>query len=217
MSTTQTKDRRVHALLSEAGTTHAEEAGIRVADTPAPLWQVLVLSNLTATRIKASIAVHAARELFEAGGGTPAGMAELTWQQRVDALGRAHYVRYDEGTATRLGECADLIRERHGGDLRRLARDADKERDRVEELLREFPGIGPSGARIFCRETQGVWPFLRPVLDGKALDGAARLGLPKSPDALAELVDGDDLARFAAALVRVALDKGLADRVTAAG
>ncbi|MFF7245931.1 endonuclease [Embleya sp. NPDC008237] len=217
MSTTQTKDRRVHALLSEAGTTYAEEAGIRVADTPAPLWQVLVLSNLTATRIKASIAVHAARELFEAGGGTPAGMAELTWQQRVDALGRAHYVRYDEGTATRLGECADLIRERHGGDLRRLAREADKQRDRVEELLREFPGIGPSGALIFCREVQGIWPFLRPVLDGKALDGAARVGLPKSPDALAELVDGDDLARFAAALVRVALDKELADRVTAAG
>ncbi|MET7303524.1 endonuclease [Embleya sp. NPDC005575] len=216
MSTTHTEDRRVNALLSEAGTTYAEEAGIRVADTPAPLWQLLVLSNLTATRIKASIAVHAARELFDAGGGTPKGMAELTWQQRVDALGRAHYVRYDEGTATRLGECADLVRERYGGDLRRLARDADKERDRVEELLRAFPGIGPSGARIFCREVQGIWPFLRPVLDRKALDGAGRVGLPQSPEALAELVDGDDLARFAAGLVRVELDKRLVDRVKAA-
>ncbi|WP_331766022.1 endonuclease [Embleya sp. NBC_00896] len=216
MGTTDTKDRRVKALLAEAGTTYADEAGIRLADTPAPLWQLLVLSNLTATRIKASIAVHAARELFDAGGGTPERMADLTWQQRVDALGRAHYVRYDEGTATRLGECADLVRARYGGDLRHLARDADMHRDRVEELLQAFPGIGPAGARIFCREAQGIWPFLRPVLDEKALDGAGRVGLPKSPAALAELVGGDDLARFAAALVRVDLDKELADRVKAA-
>ncbi|MEU0940578.1 endonuclease [Embleya sp. NPDC005971] len=216
MRTTRTRDGRVAALLSEAGTTYAEEAGIRVADRPAPLWQLSVLSNLTATRIKASIAVHAARELFDAGGGTPAGMTELTWQQRVDALGRAHYVRYDEGTATRLGACADLVRERYRGDLRRLAGDADGRRERVEELLRAFPGIGPSGARIFCREAQGIWPFLRPVLDRKALDGADRVGLPTSSEALAALVEEDDLPRFAAALVRVALDRGLADRVRAA-
>ena len=216
MSTTHVKDRRVHALLSEAGTTYADEAGIRVGNTPAPLWQLLVLSNLTAARIKASIAVHAARELFDAGGRTPAAMAELTWQQRVDALGRAHYVRYDESTATRLGECADLVIERYGGDLRRLARDADERTDRIEELLCEFPGIGPSGARIFCREAQGVWPFLRPVLDRKALDGAGRVGLPTAPDALADMVDGEDLARFAAALVRADLDKELADRVKSA-
>jgi len=216
MSTTHVKDRRVKALLSEAGTTYADEAGIRVGNTPAPLWQLLVLSNLTAARIKASIAVHAARELFDAGGRTPAAMAELTWQQRVDALGRAHYVRYDESTATRLGECADLVIERYGGDLRRLARDADERTDRIEELLCEFPGIGPSGARIFCREAQGVWPFLRPVLDRKALDGAGRVGLPTAPDALADMVDGEDLARFAAALVRADLDKELADRVKSA-
>lgn len=29
-------------------------------------------------------------------------MLDATWQQRVDALGRAHYVRYDESTATAL-------------------------------------------------------------------------------------------------------------------
>ncbi|MDI2124680.1 endonuclease [Yinghuangia seranimata] len=207
---------RVEALLAEAGTTYAEEAGIRLADTPAPLWQLLVLANVVSTRIKASIAVHAARELFAAGGRTPAGMAELTWQQRVDALGRAHYVRYDEGTSTRLGACAELVRERYGGDLRRLAREAGEQQARVEELLCEFPGIGPAGARIFCREAQAVWPFLRPVLDEKALEGARRVGLPGSAKALAALVDDDRLAVLAAALVRVALDKALADRVAEA-
>ncbi len=32
-------------------------------------------------------------------------MSEASWQDRVDALGRGHYRRYDERTATmRLGE-----------------------------------------------------------------------------------------------------------------
>ncbi|GCD95531.1 endonuclease [Embleya hyalina] len=206
----------VRTLLAEAGTTYAEEADVRLADKPAPLWRLLVLSNLAATRIKASIAVAAARELFAAGGGTPTGLAALTWRQRVDALGRAHYVRYDEGTATRLGDCADLIHRRYADDLRRLARDADERPERVRELLREFPGIGPTGAGMFCREAQAVWPFLRPTLDDRALHGAARLDLPTTARGLAALVAADDLARLAAALVRVDLDRHLADRVTTA-
>lgn len=45
----------------------------------------------------------------------------------------------------------------------------------------------------------------------KALAGAGRVGLPEDRRALARLVPADDLARFAAALVRVTLDKGVAD------
>jgi endonuclease III len=224
MTPSDTPRRRAAALLDQAGTTYAEDAGIRLADKPAPLWQLLVLSNLVSTRIKADIAVHAARELFAAGGGTPHGMAQLTWQERVDALGRGHYKRYDESTATRLGECADLIRERYHGDLRNLARAADGDRGHAEELLTEFPGIGPAGADIFCREAQDVWPFLRPVFDGKARDGAARVGLPTDPDELAELAEdagkadghGGGLAPFAAALVKAALDKGTAEHAAEA-
>ncbi|MZE76283.1 endonuclease, partial [Streptomyces sp. SID5475] len=39
------------------------------------------------------------------------------------------------------------------------------------------------------------------------------LGLPDSPGALARLVGEEDLPRLAAGLVRVALDKGAAERV----
>jgi hypothetical protein len=60
-----------------------------------------------------------------------------------------------------------------------------------------------------------VWPELRPYLDRKALDGARRLGLPADPEQLAGAVAGSDLARLAAALVRVSLDARLARRVTA--
>ncbi|MFD0776314.1 endonuclease [Streptomonospora algeriensis] len=202
-------------VLDEAGGTMAREAGIGLADRPAPLWQLLVLVNLVSARISADIAVAAARELNEAGGTTAEGMAELTWQQRVDALGRGHYVRYDESTATRLGECAEFARERYGGDLRRLAEEAEGKRTRLTKALQEFKGVGPTGADIFCREAQQVWPWLRPYVDKLARKGADRVGLPTSAEELAELVGGDDLAAFCAGLVRIARERDLAEKVTA--
>ncbi|MGP4002239.1 endonuclease [Streptomyces sp. 8N706] len=203
----------VRALLDRHGQTYADEAGIELRDTPAPLYQLLVLSLLLSARIQAGIAVSAARALFAAGMRNPRGMAEATWQQRVDALGEGGYRRYDERTATQLGDGADLLLREYGGDLRRV-----REGDGADpkKRLQEFPGIGPTGVNIFLREAQAVWPEFRPYLDRKALDGAGRIGLPTSAKALAGLVDEKDLPRLAAALVRVALDKSAAEEVRAA-
>lgn len=196
---------RVRELLEACGATYAQQAGIRLADQPAPLYRLLVLSVLLSTRIKADIAVAAARELIAAGCGTPRGMRQASWQDRVDALGRGHYVRYDESTATALGEGAQLALDTYRGDLRRLRQAADGDRTELARRLQEFPRLGPVGVAIFCREAQAVWPELRPYLDRKALDGARRLDLPADPGQLAGLVPGDQLAALAAALVRVAL------------
>ncbi|MFI0355616.1 endonuclease [Actinomadura sp. 9N407] len=206
-------DAVVKKLLHEAGETYAEEAGIPLKDQPAALWKLLVLANLMSARISADIAMAAAHELFDAGGGTPRGMAKLSWQERVDALGRGHYVRYDESTATRLGEMAELVQDKYGGDLRRLPVTAERDIDRAAELLKEFKGIGPTGVDIFCREAQSVWPWLRPYFDGQTRKGAQRLGLPADPERLAGEVPDKELGRFAAALVRAARDKKLADSV----
>jgi hypothetical protein len=127
------------------------------------------------------------------------------WQERVDALGRAHYKRYDESTATALGDGAQLLLDRWHGDLRRLRAEADGSPARVRELLQEFPRIGPVGAEIFCREAQGVWSELRPSFDRRALTGAADNSLPRDPDRLAALVAPDELPNLAAALVRSTL------------
>ncbi|TNY34537.1 endonuclease [Thermomonospora catenispora] len=208
-------DAVVKKLLREAGRTYAEEAGILVKDQPAPLFRLLVLSNLLSARVSAEIAVNAARELFEAGGGTARGLLRMTWQDRVDALGRGHYARYDESTATYLGDMAELAQDKYGGDLRRLARDSGRDPQRASELLREFPGMGPTGVSIFFREAQAVWPWLRPHLDEPALKGAERLGLPTDPKRLADMVPEKEMARFAAALVRVSKDEELAESITA--
>jgi hypothetical protein len=204
---TQGRD-TVRALLDRAGTTYAEEAGITLADEPAPLYRLLVLSTLLSTRIRADIAVAAARELTRFG--TPEKMLAASRRDRIAALGRARYVRYDESTATALADGARLLLDAHGGDLRRIRGDDLRER------LREFPRVGPVGADIFCREAQAVWPELRPCLDRKTLDGAKKIGLPTDPHELAGLTTDEDLPRLAAALVRVSIDTRLAQAVSAA-
>ncbi|MEV0016790.1 endonuclease [Streptomyces tendae] len=203
--------RTVRELVDAHGQTYAEEADIRLKDTPQPLYRLLVLAHLLSARISASIAVAAARALSEAGLRDARRMAGATWQQRVDALGRGGYRRYDERTATQLGEAAELLTERWGGDLRRLRDEADGDVSELRRLLQEFPGMGPTGADIFLREAQLVWPEAGPLLDRKALRGAERLGLPADRDRLLALAGKTEPAVLAAALVRAAVDKEVAE------
>ena len=107
----------VRELLERHGRLYAEDAGIRLADRPGPLYQLLVLATLLSAPIPADTAVATARELFAAGYRTPKAMSEASWQDRVDALGRGHYRRYDERTATMLGDGADLLSSKWHGDL----------------------------------------------------------------------------------------------------
>jgi endonuclease III len=197
----------VQKVLAGYGRTYAAEAGIRLRDTPQPLYRLLVLTALLSARIRSSTAIAAARALAEAGLRDPRRMAAATWQQRVDALGRGGYRRYDESTATQLGKGAALVTERYGGDLRRLHESAGADLAALRAGLQDFPGIGPAGADIFLREVQQVWPDIAPFFDRKALQGAARAGLPDRPAALSRAAGDADPAVLAAALVRVALEK----------
>jgi hypothetical protein len=194
----------VGAVLGRYGTTFAQDAGIELADSPAPLFRLLVLAELLSARISASIAVAAAVELTRGGWTTPVTMRDARRSAVIAALGRAGYRRYDERTATELRDMAELVRSRYGGDLRRRAEEAAGDVGRAERLVQEVKGIGPTGAAVFLREVQGIWPWVRPYLDDRARAGARRVGLPDDGDGLAELVPPDELARFAAALVRVA-------------
>ena len=207
----------VKELLSRCGTTYAEEAGIRLADRPGPLYRLLVLATVASTRISAGIAVAAARELFAAGYRSPKAMSEAGWHDRVDALGRAHYRRYDERTATMLGDGADLLTSRWHGDLRKPRDEADGDARAIASLLTEFPGVGPTGASIFLREVQGAWPTVAPYVDAAMISGAHRVRLPAERESLTRLLsDSGQPARLAAALVRVSLSQRAASEVTAA-
>ncbi|WP_054812422.1 hypothetical protein [Nocardia arizonensis] len=203
----------VEELLDQAGTTYAEEAGIRLANKPAPLFQLLMLTELLSAPISASLAVAATKELVDSGYRTPQRVADAEWQELVDALGRGHYRRYDESTATRLGEMATAVLDRYDGDLRELGERSEHDAGRAARLLREFKGIGPTGSDIFLREVQDVWPWSAPYFDDRARRGAELLGLPDSPGDLAKLAPPHRCAALAAALVRVGGDDDLAERL----
>src|ERR1700683_5530656 len=117
----------VTELLDRCGSLYAEDAGIKLADRPGPLYQLLVLAILLSAAIPAETGIAAARELFAVGYRSPKAMSEASWQDRVDALGRGHYRRYDERTATMLGDGADFLSGKWHGDLRRLRDQADGE------------------------------------------------------------------------------------------
>ncbi|MEU6394587.1 endonuclease [Streptomyces sp. NPDC046939] len=213
MSDTDTDQRNLmRALLSGHGQTYAAEAGITLKNTPQPLYRTLVLALLLSARIRASVAVATARALYDDGLRDPRRMLDATWQQRVDALGKGHYRRYDERTATQLGDGARLVLDEWGGDLRTVRERADGDAATLRAELRKVPGLGPTGVDIFLREVQDVWPEYAPFLDAKTLQGAERLGLPKDPDALLRLAgDATPRAEIAAALVRAALDKSVVE------
>ncbi len=204
----------VQVLLDRFGQTSAEQAGIRLADRPSPLYQLLVLATLLSARISGDIAVAAAKELFAAGYRTPQRMRQATWQDRVDALGRGGYRRYDERTSTMLGEAAVQLLDRWSGDLRKLRDDAGGEPRRIRALLTEFKGMGPVGADIFLREAQAVWPDIAPQVDRRVTQGAKKVGLPSRAHDLSGLVDSPrNLARLSSTLVQVSRGTRAADEV----
>jgi hypothetical protein len=207
----QSRDGLVRALLRTYGHTYAEEAGIRLVNRPDPLFRLLVLTMLLSKRISSGVAVAAARALFEAGYTTPQSMMDASWQDRVDALGRGHYRRYDESTSRLLDQLARRCLDRWDGDLRRLRREADGDRTRLQALLVEFPGIGPTGADIFVREVQAIWPEYRPAIDSKVAAGARAVHL--SPEAIENLTSPAELPKLTTALVRVSLARQIPDEI----
>ncbi|WAJ42689.1 endonuclease [Mycobacterium sp. Aquia_216] len=212
MSNSDGSKQLVQRVLEAGGTTYADEAGIRINDKPMPLFQLLVLCMLASKPIDAALAMRGARELFEAGLRTPKAVLAADRQTIISAFGRAHYVRYDESSATRLTEMAQRVSDEYFGDLREIAERSHRDVAQAKRMLKEFKGIGDTGADIYLREVQDVWPWVRPYFDERATGTAKRLGLPAEPAKLGALAPRAN-ARLAAALVRASLDNDLRQRM----
>ncbi len=197
----------VNELLDRHGQTFAEELGIDLSrPTPSPLFRLLYASVLYGARINSQIATRAATNLQKAGWRTAPKMAQSRWEDRVAALHDAGYTRYQERTATMLGDLSQFVTERWKGDLRRLRDAAQRDPSQERKLLTEVKGLGDVGVDIFFREVQVAWKELRPFADDRALREAKRLGLGDDEKALARLTSSAaEHARLVAALVRTAL------------
>jgi hypothetical protein len=200
-------DSLVKTLLDRHGQTYCREIGIHLeaGASASPLFQLLCAATLMSARISAESAVQAMKALINAGWITADKMAETTWEERVRVLNENGYARYDEKTSRFLGETCELLLEKYQGDLRTLRERCDCDPNKYREALKEFKGMGDVGVDIFFREVQLAWDELHPFCDEKARRSATRLGLPKNPQTLANLVDRQDFPRLVAALVRADL------------
>lgn len=199
------KDKVVEALLERHGRTYAEELGIKLdRPTPSALFRLLCASILFSARIDAGIATEAAKNLQRRGWTTAKKLEQSTWEQRVRALNDAGYTRYQERTATQLGDMAETLLERWDGDLRKLREEAERDPAKERALLKELKGLGDVGVDIFFREVQVAWDELEPFGDRRAREAAKRLGLRSDPNELRKLADGK-LPQLVAALVRTEL------------
>jgi len=105
--------------------------------------------------IQTAIAERAYQELVEARLTNPSAVLRAGWDKLVRLLDRAHYVRYDFSTATKLLEVCQELRHRYGTltNLLAQARTASE----LSRTLQEFKYIGPVTARIFLREVRPIW------------------------------------------------------------
>jgi thermostable 8-oxoguanine DNA glycosylase len=197
-------DKTIHGILKRHGRSFAEELGIDVArNTPSPLFRLLCFCLLASARISHRIAMRAARALADAGWTTATHLDASTWRQRVRVLNGSGYARYDESTATMLGETVTHVLEAYGGDLRRLRSEADGDLDAARSRLKRFKGIGDAGADMFLREVQIAWDEFYPFMDRRSRQSARALGLPEEAAALARLVgDRRMFVRLVDGLVR---------------
>src|SRR5690606_14478489 len=108
------KQETIARLFEVCGRTFADELNIRVErKTPSGWLKLLVYVLLSSRRSGNNLSLRATREIFEEGWTTPRRMAKTTWEQRVEVLDRAHYVRYDYRTATYLGDTTNLLLEKY--------------------------------------------------------------------------------------------------------
>ena len=105
--------------------------------------------------IHKKIAEQAYRELVSARLTNPTAVLRAGWDKLVLILDRAHYVRYDFSTATKLLEVCQELKHRYGT-VTNLVSQARTASD-LSRKLQEFKHIGPVTARIFLREVRPIW------------------------------------------------------------
>ena len=182
----------------EEAETFAEEASIDVAKaTPKPLFELLVLSLLLASRIDHELSLRAFASLRRAKLTSVDGLADAEPADVVHALD-GDYLR-KERTTDLLQTCARQVRDDWSGDLRKLREEAGGDVARATELVEAFKGFGPVGAEIFLREVQVAWEDLSPFYGERVKEAAKARHVPSSDAKLAEL---GDPARIGAALIR---------------
>ena len=211
MSTPHTAASLADTLVRGLGGRYSSELGIDVDAGDAEVERWFVASTLFGTRISARVAERTYDQLARAGINRIVDAGTCEWDALVALLDAGGYARYDFRTATRLQALAQVIADRHGGDIGGIGR-RFTDPATLFTALHDLPGWGPTTIRLFLRELRGVWPGAQLPLDRRAADSAHHLRLltGRERDELERITRiakeaGCDERDLEAALVRLAL------------
>ena len=105
--------------------------------------------------------------------------------------------QHKDKTATQLGMLADSVIAHFASDenatsLEKARKDGKQDWDTERDLLQtNIKGLGKTGLDIFFRRVQWLWPEAYPFVDERTARGVEKLGLPKSAEGLAEVIDSN--------------------------
>ncbi|KAL9029154.1 MAG: hypothetical protein Q9196_002568 [Gyalolechia fulgens] len=202
---------KTDSLLSKYGSLPLASLGLPSpsSSTPENVLALVYNAMLTSARISHELAYKSVKCLIDAGYQDIEALSKSTWQERTELLTRGGYTRYREKTATALGDLADFVNDKYGGDLNQLLEEANSSAAQVRRLLKEIKGIGNVGIDIFCDTAQGIWPCLAPFIDPRSMKTAQQCGLGEDLNAIWETTNKDPerMCRLAAALTTVRLEK----------
>jgi endonuclease III len=120
------------------------------------VFRWLIASFLMGKRIQGEIAAKAYQVIVNKHQrDSPRKLAHCTHRELVAMLGEAHYVRYDETTASRLLALAQKLNNEYAGKVSNIVA-ASADRQEFENRLAAFEGIGPKTVEIFMREAGKV-------------------------------------------------------------
>lgn len=194
-------------LVERLGGRFSMQMGIDVDRSDREVDRWFLAATLFGTRIAWPVVERTFRVLGEAGVATVEEAGRRDRRELIELLDAGGYARYDERTATRLRRLAEVVAERCG---RPSALKVERDPRRLEAVLDELPGWGPTTVRLFLRELRGTWPGAAPRLDERAAQAALALGLPvRDVATLRRLAQraGLDVRDLEAALVRARLTR----------
>ncbi|MBO3753548.1 MAG: hypothetical protein FGF53_01510 [Candidatus Brockarchaeota archaeon] len=165
--------------------TYSKELGLDL-NKPEERFKWFLASILFAKRISSQIAKKTFKRFQEEGLVTPEAILEAGWDKLVDVLDSGGYVRYDFSTATNLLDVSKSLLEKFGS-IDGVHEKAESP-EHLEELLKEFRGIGPVGVNIFLRELRGIWSKADPEPSKLAVETARRLGVKRIKEVESQLV-----------------------------
>ncbi|KAI0593294.1 hypothetical protein F4775DRAFT_578485 [Biscogniauxia sp. FL1348] len=201
---------KIAQLISKYGALPLSDTALSDPDkaTPDTVLALLLNALLSSTRISHALAAKTITVLVQAGYHKLDVLEKSTWEERTEVLTEGGYTRYREKTATMMGDLAELIKHKYGGDLNAIPQLAGKDPHKIRSELKNIKGLGDVGINIFFDTVQHVWPCVAPFVDPRSLETAEEIGIGGDVHALWKAVSEDpgQMCRLAAALTRVRLD-----------